>query len=145
FYGVFDLFAARGALYTVNVLGQAVFRGLRDPAVLQVPLALDPLAIFLYNGLHLALSLAIGVFVTSLIFRVESRPAQAPLVLFTVVAGFVITVFVVGYLSAPIRPLLPWWSIVAANLLAMVAGGGYLLVRHPALPSAFSMRAPLMR
>ena len=45
FYAVFDFLAARGGLYTVNLLGRAVFRGLRDPAVLQLPLPADPGAI----------------------------------------------------------------------------------------------------
>jgi hypothetical protein len=30
FYSAFDLLAARGTLYTVDLLGKAVFRGLRD-------------------------------------------------------------------------------------------------------------------
>ena len=37
FYSLFDVLAARDALHTVNVLGQALFRGLRDPAILQFP------------------------------------------------------------------------------------------------------------
>ena len=52
FYAAFDVLAARGSLYSVDLLGKALFRGLRDPSVLQLPIALDPTAIFLYNGLH---------------------------------------------------------------------------------------------
>src|SRR5512133_2531913 len=37
FYSVFDVLASRGTLFTVNVLGQALFKGLRDPSVLQFP------------------------------------------------------------------------------------------------------------
>src|SRR5512133_3827029 len=37
FYSAFDLLASRGTLFTVNVLGQALFKGLRDPSVLQFP------------------------------------------------------------------------------------------------------------
>ena len=60
FYSIFDFLAARGVLYTVNLLGKAVFRGLRDPGVLGVPIRLDPTAIFWYNALHFVISLAIG-------------------------------------------------------------------------------------
>ena len=35
FYAAFDVLAARGTLYTVNLLGMAVFKGLRDPSVLR--------------------------------------------------------------------------------------------------------------
>ena len=52
FYAAFDLLAARGTLFTVNVLGQAVFRGLRDPSVLQLPMATDMSAVFWYNAVH---------------------------------------------------------------------------------------------
>jgi hypothetical protein len=69
FYAVFDLLAARGTRYTVDLLGKAMFRGLRDPSILQFPLALDSGAILWYNSFHLVISLAIGVVVTSLVLR----------------------------------------------------------------------------
>jgi hypothetical protein len=33
------------------------------------------------------------------------------------------------------RPLLPWWSIVAANAFAALLAGLYLLRRRPGLPA----------
>ena len=130
FYAAFDLLAARGAFYTVDLLGKAMFRGLRDPAVLQFPLALDLSGVFLYNAFHLVVSLAIGVVVTSLLFLAERHSGYAPLILVLIVAGFVVTVLVVGFLTVSIRPLLPWWSIVVANVLATVAGAVYLVRHH---------------
>lgn len=133
FYWAFDFLAARGTLYTVNVLGLAVFRGLRDPGVLTLPAAPDMTAIFWYNGLHLALSLAIGLIVTRLLAHAEANPPQARSVLFVIVAGFLVTVLGVGYLSAPLRPVLPWWSIVVANTLATAAASVYVMRRHPGI------------
>ena len=130
FYAAFDLLAARGLLYTVDLLGRAMFRGLRDPAVLQFPNALDLAAVFWYNGFHLVVSLAIGLVVTGLLFRAERHPGQRRLILAVIVAGFVVTVLGVGFLTVSIRPLLPWWSIVVANALATVAGAVYLVRRH---------------
>ena len=130
-YAAFDIIAARGALHTVDLLGKAVFRGLRDPAVLGLPMQLDMTAIFWYNGLHLLVSLAIGLVVTDLVEFSERRPSQSWLVLLILVAGFVVTVAAVGVLTEPIRPLLPWWSIVAANVLAVLFAGGYLLKKRP--------------
>ena len=63
FYAVFDVFAARGALYTVDLLGKSVFQGLRDPSVLGLPIQLDMTAILMYTALHLIVSLAIGLIV----------------------------------------------------------------------------------
>ena len=72
-YSVFDLLAARRTLYTVNLLGEAVFRGLRDPGVLQYPIHLDMPAIFLYNALHLVIALAVGLIVTRLVAQAGIR------------------------------------------------------------------------
>ena len=133
FYSAFDLLAARGTLYTVDLLGKAVFRGLRDPGVLQYPISLDLAAVFLYNGLHLLISLAIGLIVTRLVEHAELHPEHAQLVLSAIVAGFVLTVLAVGFLTRQMRPVLPWWSIAVANALAALLAGSYLLQKRPGL------------
>jgi len=137
FYSVFDVLATRGALYTVDLLGKAVFRGLRDPGVLLFPAQLDPVAIVWYNALHLVLALSIGIVVTGLISYAEEHPGQTYLVLFVIVGGLIVTVTAVGLLTDAIRPVLPWWSIVVANVLASVLAAAYLLVRRPGLLRRF--------
>lgn len=131
FYSAFDLLAVRGALYTVDLLGKSVFKGLRDPAVLVFPIQLDVTAIAWYNGLHLLISLTIGLIVTGLVEYSDRRPSQARMVLFTILAGFVVTIVSVGLLTNSIRPLLPWWSIVMANALSVLLAGVYLLRKRP--------------
>jgi len=133
FYSAFDLLAARGAWYTVNVLGQAVFRGLRDPAILQFPVSLDTRAIFAYNTLHLILALVIGLIVAALVAVAERVPRERQLIRSIIVAGFVVTVIVVGRLTNSVRPVLPWWSIVIANALAAILAGAYLIRLHRGL------------
>ena len=133
FYALFDFLAARGPLYTLNLLGQAVFRGLRDPAVLELPIRSDREAMVRYNALHLALSLAIGLVVTWLASQAERHPARAHLAGLAIVAGFFITILGVGLLTAPIRPVLPWWSIVVANTLSVLLAGWYLVRKHPGI------------
>ena len=141
FYTIFDVLAARRPLHTVNVLGRAVFRGLRDPAVLQFPVDLDRTAILEYNTLHLTLAMAIGFVVAVLIAFAEQNSAQRRLVQFMIGAGYLLTVAMVGLLTAPMRDLLPWWSIVVANAVAMVLAGAYLLAKHPAFRFR-SLRSP---
>lgn len=133
FYALFDLLAARGPLHTVNLLGKALFRGERDASILMLPIPRDAGAILLYTGLHVVLSLVIGFVVTRLVTQGEREPSQAPLMLFLVVAGFVATILTVGLLTAPLRPLLPWWSIAVANAVAVLFAATYLLARHPRL------------
>lgn len=130
FYALFDATATRGLLYTVNMLGISVFRGVRDPGIVQLPVPIDAQAVFWYNGLHLVLSLVIGLIVVGLVHHAESVPVHGPAVAFVIVAGFVVTVFVVGALSRPIRPVLPWWSIVLANALAVATAGFYVMRKH---------------
>jgi len=131
FYAVFDVLAARGSLYTVDLLGKSVFRGLRDTSVLGLPMQLDMTAIALYSGLHLVLSLVIGQIVTGVVGFAERQPARAALALLVIIAGFVVTIFAVGVLTVPIRPLLPWWSIVVANMFAVLFAGAYLIRKRP--------------
>ncbi len=133
FYSVFDFLAARGTFYTVNLLGRSVFRGLRDAAALQLPVRVDTGAIFAYNTVHLVASLVIGLIVVALVDRAERHPAQARRILAVIVAGFLVTIIAVGWLSAPIRPVLPFWSIVVANSVAVVLAAVYLLWTHPGI------------
>jgi hypothetical protein len=137
FYAVIDMLAARGPFYTVNVLGRALFRELRHPTVLMLPLPLDVAAIAQYSLLHLGLSLAIGLTVAALIAVADRRPRWSFPVLAVIVGGFLVTILAVGYLSAPIRPVLPWWSIVVANFLSVLLATAWLLYRHPRLLGRF--------
>lgn len=133
FYMIFDLLAARGILYTVNLLGQVVFRGLRDPAVVGLPIRLDFTAIEWYTLLHFVASLIIGLIVTWLVRHATQHASRARLISLVIVAGFIVTIFLIGALTASVRPLLPWWSIVVANALAVILAGAYLLKKQPAL------------
>lgn len=133
FYAVFDALAARGFLFTVNLLGRVVFTGLRDPSVLVGPVAFDGRAVVLYSLLHLLASLAIGLVVAWLVSQLEGPPSQVRLALLVIIAGFFVTIFGVGMASGPVQALLPWWSVVLANALAVVVAGAYVLGRHPGL------------
>ena len=133
FYAFFDFLAARGFLFTVNLLGKALFFGLRDPSVLESPMAIDLKAVMLYTIFHVVVALVIGLFVSWLVAQLEGPPAQTRLALLVIVAGFFVTIFGIGMVSSPIKALLPWWSVVVANILAVAVAGAYLLGRHPGL------------
>jgi lipopolysaccharide export LptBFGC system permease protein LptF len=127
------------------MLGKAVFRDLRDPGVLQYPVRPDFAAVFWYNGLHLLVSVAIGLVVVALIEHAERHPARARLILIIIVGGFFVTILGVGLLTAPMRPVLPWWSIVVANGLATLLAAFYLLRRRPGLWGRLSGSADAAR
>ena len=143
FYMGFDLLATRGSFFTVDLLGKAVFQGLRDPSVLQYPIALDTTAILQYNALHFVVSLLIGLTVMQLVTHAERHPRHARAVLAVMVAGLVLTIFVVGFLTEPIRSSLPWWSIVSANLCSTLLAAFWLMRRRSGLwPLFFASGRP---
>ncbi len=131
FYAAFDLLAARGMLFTVNLLGQAMFRGLRDPAMLQTVVTPDLTVVMLYNGVHFVASVLIGLTVVGIVAAAERRPQVAPFAFLTIVGGYVLTVVVVAYFTTAMRTLLPIWSIAVANACAAAIAGLYLLHRRP--------------
>ncbi len=133
FFTVFDLLAGRGIAFTLNLLGKMVFRGVRDPAILQLPIAADTGAMIAYNFLHLFLSLAVGLFVAWLVTRVEKRPGLRYPVLGILIGGYVGTIAVVTMFAGEVSQLLPWWTIVTVNTLAALGGGAILLKAHPGL------------
>lgn len=136
FFTVFDLLAGRGVAFTLNLLGKMVFRGIRDPAILQLPIAPDMAAMAAYNFLHLVLSLVVGTLVAWLATQVDERPALRFPVLGVLVAGYVATIALVTIFVGEASQLLPWWTIVTVNTLAALSGGAYLLRAHPTLPGS---------
>ncbi len=139
FYLAFDFLAARGPLHTVNMLGRAVFRGLREPAVLQFPVELDPRAVLEYSALHLSVAIVVGLFVAWLVDTGERDAARRATIRIIIAAGYLVTVAAVGLVTMPMRELLPWWSILLANALAMLVGGAYLVSRRPGLWSRLAL------
>lgn len=135
FYAVFDVLAARGTLFTVDMLSRSMFHEAPTIALLDFPRgAVDTAAIFWYNLLHLGTSVAIGLTVVALVEHAERHPVRSRLVAAVLVAGYVATILVVGMLSRSIRPVLPWWTIVTVNTAAVLLGGAYLTQRRPGLP-----------
>jgi hypothetical protein len=141
FYGVFDLLAGRGLFETVDLLGRAVFRGVRGRELLVHSPAVDFTAVFWYNGLHLAISLAMGLVVVRLVDHAARNPGRSHLMLFAAVFALALTTIAVGIFTRGLRPVVPWWSIVIANWLAMLAAGSYLLSRRRTLWQPFVPRS----
>ncbi|HSG07031.1 MAG TPA: hypothetical protein VLA36_01650 [Longimicrobiales bacterium] len=133
FYTLFDLLAGQGFLFTLNLLGKVIFRGVRDPAVLQLPIARDVGAMAAYNCLHLVVSMAVGLFVSWLVDLVEESPRRGRPVALVMAAGYVATVSAVALFARDVAPLIPFWSVVAVNTLAALGGGLYLWRTHPGL------------
>ena len=123
--------AAGHPLYTPTVLGTAIFRhaALASPETLSVSLEM----VGMFTWIHVLIFAALGGIVLRLLAMVERNPSWGfgLLLLFVVFEfGFVATA---ALLAAPILRVIPWPSVLAANVLAAAAMSAYFWRRHPRL------------
>ncbi|NNM06740.1 MAG: hypothetical protein HKO65_16720 [Gemmatimonadetes bacterium] len=128
-FGVINLAGGEPAFHTAALLGSAMFFGARSAA----EIVAGPGPVIAYNGVHILVSLVIGLGAAWLIFQTEKNHPLWFIVFFIFLAGFIYTVALVGVLVAEVVGLLSWPVIVAANLAAGVTAGGYLWWRHSRL------------
>ena len=123
--------AAGRPLYTPTVLGSALFRpgALASPETLSVSLEM----VGMFTWVHMLVFAALGGIASRLLGMVERNPSWGfGLLLFAVVFefGFVAAALV---FAAPVLRLIPWPSVLVANLLAAGAMSAYFWRRHPRL------------
>ena len=128
-FGVINLLGGDGLFHTASLLGSALFFGARSTAEITP----GPAPIIAYNGIHILVSLVIGLGAAWLIFQTEKNRPLWFVVFFIFLAGFIYSVVVVGVLAAELVHLLSWPVIVVANVAAGVTAGGYLWWRHSVL------------
>jgi hypothetical protein len=133
-FGVMNLAAGEDALRTASILGSALFFGARTAA----DAVAGPAPIIAYNGIHILVSLLIGLGAAWLIFQTEKNRPLWFIVFFVFLAGFIYSVVVMGVLAAELAHLLSWPVIVLANLAAGISAGGYLWWRHARLLTELS-------
>ena len=125
---VVDL-VAREAFFTPAALGSALLAGARSPEAVRITTG----TVLGYSALHVSAFLLFGVVVAGLVEQAERFP---PLIFALVLLFVVFEVFFVGIaalLGAWVLEEIAWWSVMAGNLLAAVAMGGYLWKIHPVL------------
>ena len=123
--------AAGHPLYTPTVLGTAIFRraALASPETLSVSLEM----VGMFTWIHVLIFAALGGIASRLIATVERNPAWGfGLVLLFVVFEFGF-VAAAALLASPVLRVIPWPSVLGANLLAAAAMAAYFWRRHPHL------------
>jgi hypothetical protein len=124
-------------LSTPSVLGQVVLFNSTNPVV--SPAEAGP--VVAYSLLHFGLFVLFGIGVTQLV-HLAMRTALARFALMLVAVVFEVFFLIATYvLFAGTRYLFPWWSVLAANTLALVAMGYYLFGHHPVLRRQFGREA----
>lgn len=116
-------------LFTPAALGSALFLG--TSAADTVVTA--PGTVIGYTLFHLAAFVLLGLIVSALVTQAERSPPLVfgLIILFVVFETFF--VFMAAMLGAWLMQELAWWSVLAGNLLAAIAVGGYMWRVHPGL------------
>jgi hypothetical protein len=123
--------AAGRPLYTPTVLGSAIFRraALASPETLSVSMEM----VLMFTWIHVLVFAALGGIASRLLAMAERNPSWGfgLLLLFVVFEfGFVAAA---ALIASPLLRVIPWPSVLAANLLAAAAMSAYFWRRHPQL------------
>jgi hypothetical protein len=125
-------------LSTPSVLGQVVLYGITDPVI--SPVAIGPT--IAYTLLHFGAFAIFGVVAVQLVHSAMTSPlARFGLMIMAVV--FELFFFMITYaLFTGTSFLFPWWSVLGANTLSLLAMTYTLVRRHPGIRQEFE-REPL--
>ncbi len=128
-FALLNLVAGEGVFYTPALLGSALFFGAGGGG----DVVAGPAPVIAYNGVHILVSLGIGLGAAWLVFQAEKNRPLWYAVFFVFLAGFIYSVALMGVFAAEVFRLLSWQRILLANLAAGLTAGGYLWWRHAQL------------
>jgi hypothetical protein len=132
-----DLLQGR-PLSTPSVLGQVILYGIREPVV-SPPIMGPTIA---YTLLHFGAFALFGVAATWMIHLAMTSPlARFGLMIMAVVFELFFIMMTYAVFTGT-SFLFPWWSVLAANTLSLLAMSYTLFRRHPGLKQQFQ-REPL--
>ena len=125
---VIDLVQGR-PLSTPSVLGQVILYRLTTP-VITPP---DTGAVIAYTLLHIGAFVLFGIAVTQLVHFAMSSPLARFGLMIVAVCFEVFFLIMTFAVFKGTSSLFPWWSVLAANTLSLLAMGLYLKRSHPGL------------
>jgi hypothetical protein len=132
---IVDAIAGR-VLFTPAAFGSAIFLGARSAEQVQLTASM----VLGYTALHLGAFIIAGL----VIARIVAAALDTRVVLLGAALLFVtMQAFAIGLLAIVavwLVEALAWWNIAVANLIAVLAMGGYLYISHPDLARDFRRR-----
>ena len=120
--------------FTPGALGSALFLGSTDPASVSISVA----TVAGYSIFHIGTFFALGFVAAAIAGYAEDTP---PLIIAAVMLFLAFVAFFMGLMALTAEFLLSalaWWAIVVGNVLATLAMGFYLWVKHPKLREALA-------
>lgn len=125
---VLDLLSGRPAFATAAELGNWLFHPVED--ALQAPSGPSALA---YNGLHLVLSIGVGILAAAAVSLSERMTGFWFVGLILLAAGGVYAMGVLGALAVEFRGVSNWATVGVATTVWFLAISGALWLAHPRL------------
>ena len=126
FFALLNAVTGVSPFRTALLIGQAVGAGAPGPG--------ETAGIVLAaNGIHLLLSLVLGVMAAWLLLEVERHHGLWPVVLMVFLAGFLAMVVLSGVVGVEMTRVATWGEVTAAATVFASAVGGFLGWRHRAL------------
>ena len=125
-------------LSTPSVLGQVVLYGITDPVV--SPPAIGPT--IAYTLLHFGAFAIFGVVAVQLVHMAMTSPLARFGLMIVAVVFELFFIMITYTLFTGTSFLFPWWSVLAANTLSLLAMTYTLVRRHPGIRQQFE-REPL--
>ena len=126
---VINAASGQALFHTPAVLGGALFGGLEGSA----EVSMEPGPIIAYNGVHLLVSLLVGVGAAWLLFEAERFHSLWYVVFFAFLAVGLYITFLFGVFAVEIRHVLSWETVVLGSAAGAAATLGYLLWMHRGL------------
>lgn len=123
---VIDLINGR-ALFTPGALGSALFMGARGVTEVQVTTE----TVLGYTGVHLLSFMLVGLIASALVEGARREPHVLLALVLLFVTLEVIFIGVLAVVASWLLDAIHFSMIIAANLIAAVVMGGYLLYKHP--------------
>ncbi len=120
--------------FTPGALGSALFLGSTDPTAVSVSVA----TVAGYSMFHIGIFFALGFVAAAIAGYAEETP---PLIIAAAMLFIAFLAFFMGLIALSAEYLLDalaWWAIVVGTLLAILAMGYYLWVKHPKLREALA-------
>lgn len=131
FFALLNVALGHSPFETAFLMGEAMGAGAPGPnAEIGIILAA--------NGLHLLVSLVVGLAAAFLLLELEHHHGLWYAVLMAFLGGFFLSIVVVGVLGAEVTAVVTWPQVAAANTVAALVVGVYLWRMHRDLVAELS-------
>jgi hypothetical protein len=132
FFVIVNLATGHPSLYTVALLGESVFTGVRDASAI----TRDPGLVLAFNGVQLAALILFGLFAAWLVYETELHRGFWYLAFFLFLAATVVGYAAVLVVTVLTGGLISAWLVVGSALIGAAAVATYLLLAHRPLVRA---------